>query len=215
MTTHSKPLFELTAGDLMCRKLVTVSQGMPLRDAAQLLVRSGVHGAPVTDAAGRLVGVLSMTDLARWAVKSADPLAPPPACPYQERLHGLGGGTKVLCRLPSGTCPLQGRETGPDGWTDIVCREPDGVPTDWQVVELTALPADDVRYHMTADPVTVGEGADLRTIARVMTDASVHRVVVTDGQGHPVGVVSGSALVAALVYAPSPDAAGVPATASP
>lgn len=207
MVTHRKPLFELTAGDLMCRNLVTVRDGMPLRDAAQLLIRSSVHGVPVVDATGRCVGVLSMTDLARWAVKPADPLAPPPACSYQERLHGLGGGRKVLCRLPFGTCSLQGCQTGPGGRTDTVCREPDGVPTDWQVVDLDALPADDVRHHMTADPVTVNEGADIRTIARLMMDALIHRVVVTDDQNRPVGVVSGTDLIAALVYAPQPEPA--------
>jgi len=63
VTTHRKPLFDLTAGDLMCRNLVTVREGMPLRDAAHLLIRASVHGVPVVDAAGRCVGVLSMTDL--------------------------------------------------------------------------------------------------------------------------------------------------------
>ena len=207
MVTPRKPLFDLTAGDLMCRKVVTVREGMPLREAAQLLIRSSVHGVPVVDVAGRCVGVLSMTDLARWAVTPADPLAPPSACSYQERLHGLGGGQRVLCRLPFGTCSLQRRLAGTGGETDIVCSDPDGVPTDWQVVNLAALPADDVRHHMTAEPVTVGEEADIRAVAQLMTDAQNNRVVVTDAQNRPIGIVSGTDLIAALVYAPQPESA--------
>ena len=179
MFAHQKLLFELTAGDLMCRNPLTVREGVPLRDAAELLIRASVHGVPVVDPAGRCVGVLSMTDLARWAAKPADPLAPPPGCSYQRHQPGLGGRA------------------------DAVGRDPGAVPTDRQVVDLDALPADDVRHHMTADPVTVYEGADIRTIARLMTETEIHRVIVTDSFDHPVGVVSGSDLVAAVAYAPS------------
>lgn len=201
METHRKPLYELTAGDLMSRNLVTVREGMPLRDAAQLLIRASVHGVPVVDAGGRCVGVLSMTDLARWGMKRATPQTPPPvACSFQDRHQGPSGQSAVLCRLPYGTCSIQGRQAVPGGWADTICRDPNGVPTDWQVVELDVLPVEDVRHFMTADPVTVNEGADIRTIARLMTDALIHRVIVVDGQGHPVGVVSGTDLIAALVY---------------
>lgn len=208
METHRKLLYELIAGDLMSRNLVTVCEGMPLRDAAQLLIRASVHGVPVTDAGGRCVGVLSMTDVARWGVKRATPQTPPPvACTFQERHQGRGGQTTILCRLPPGACSLQGRQAVPGGWADTVCRDPHGVPTDWQVVELDVLPVEDVRHFMTADPVTVHEGADVRTIARLMTDALVHRVIVVDGERRPVGVVSGTDLIAALVRAPAPAGA--------
>ena len=108
--------------------------------------------------------------------------------------------------LPDGACSLQDRQAVPGGRTETTCRDPEGVPNDWQMLDVAALPAEDVRHFMTADPVTVNEGADIRTIARLMTDALVHRVVVIDAQNHPVGVVSGTDLIAALVYASEPEA---------
>jgi CBS-domain-containing membrane protein len=74
MVTTSKPLLMLTAGDLMSRDVVVVPQEMSLRAAAHLLARASISGAPVVDAKGRCVGVLSATDFVRWADK-------PPAVP--------------------------------------------------------------------------------------------------------------------------------------
>jgi CBS domain-containing protein len=61
-----KPLFELTAADVMSRELVTIPRKMSLHGAAHRLAQSQVSGAPVIDEQGRCVGVLSATDLVRW-----------------------------------------------------------------------------------------------------------------------------------------------------
>lgn len=63
MPTRRKPLFELTAADLMGPDLITLPADMPLREAGELLARGAVHGAPVVDATGRCVGVLSASDV--------------------------------------------------------------------------------------------------------------------------------------------------------
>jgi CBS domain-containing protein len=68
-------------------------------------------------------------------------------------------------------------------------------------VEPEALPAEEVGHCMTADPVTAPQDQPIRTLARRMLDASVHRVIVVDGDRRPVGVVSGTDLLAALAYA--------------
>jgi CBS domain-containing protein len=57
----------LTAGDLMTRDVVVVPEDMSLRTAAHLLAEAAISGAPVVDAEGRCVGVLSATDFVRWA----------------------------------------------------------------------------------------------------------------------------------------------------
>lgn len=49
----SKPLRELTAEDVMSRTLVRLPEAMPLREAARLLLRNHVGGAPVVDAQGK------------------------------------------------------------------------------------------------------------------------------------------------------------------
>jgi CBS domain-containing membrane protein len=62
MAAAKKPLRNLTAADLMSREVVAVTQTMPMQEAAQLIARHRISGAPVLDADGRCVGVLSATD---------------------------------------------------------------------------------------------------------------------------------------------------------
>jgi CBS-domain-containing membrane protein len=64
-----KPLSDMTAEDLMSCDVKTIPQDMPLRAAAQLLKREHISGAPVVNAEGRCVGVLSTTDFLTWAEK--------------------------------------------------------------------------------------------------------------------------------------------------
>jgi CBS-domain-containing membrane protein len=66
MKTIIKPILDLTADEIMSRDVVTIPSKMSLRAAAHLLAESHVSGAPVTDEAGRCVGVLSATDLVHW-----------------------------------------------------------------------------------------------------------------------------------------------------
>jgi CBS-domain-containing membrane protein len=49
--------------DIMSRNVFTLSEQASLEDAAWGLTANGVSGAPVRDKHGRLVGVLSKTDL--------------------------------------------------------------------------------------------------------------------------------------------------------
>jgi CBS domain-containing protein len=51
----------------MISPVVTIPQATPLREAARLLHRSNISGAPVVDAAGRCIGVLSSSDFVTWA----------------------------------------------------------------------------------------------------------------------------------------------------
>jgi CBS domain-containing protein len=69
------------------------------------------------------------------------------------------------------------------------------------MVEMDALPADDVRHYMTEEPVTVDPEAPIRRVARRMLEAAVQRVIVVDSAGGPVGVVSATDLVAAVAEA--------------
>jgi CBS domain-containing protein len=57
-----------------------------------------------------------------------------------------------------------------------------------------------VREHMTPDPVTAGPHTPIVMLARMMIDAHIHRIIVTDGEGRPIGVVSSTDVLAALVY---------------
>ncbi|MDO8485671.1 MAG: CBS domain-containing protein [Candidatus Limnocylindrales bacterium] len=62
MTNSTGPT---TVGELMAVNPIVIGANLPLDEAADLLDRHHISGAPVVDAAGSLVGVLSQTDLVR------------------------------------------------------------------------------------------------------------------------------------------------------
>ena len=67
--TVSKPLHSLTASDLMSDTVFVLPAEMSLQGAARLLSRANITGAPVVDAEGRCIGVLSATDFLHLAEK--------------------------------------------------------------------------------------------------------------------------------------------------
>ena len=54
----------ITAADLMSPEVLTVREDLPVADLAAFLMRHDITGAPVVDAEGRLVGVVSVVDIA-------------------------------------------------------------------------------------------------------------------------------------------------------
>lgn len=61
----------LTVGAVMTPFPVVVHRDMPLDEVAELLAQNDITGAPVVDADGLLVGVISQTDLVRTAAAGA------------------------------------------------------------------------------------------------------------------------------------------------
>jgi predicted transcriptional regulator len=156
--TETKPdLLHLRAVDLMSRNVVVVPQEMSLRAAARLLSGAQISGAPVVDADGRCVGVLSSTDFMRWT----------------ERADMSQGHTEP----------------------------PEDFCSEWQVVDYEDIPSDRVDCFMTADPVMVNVATSIRELARLMIDAHIHRLIVVDEFCKPVGIVSSTDILAAIVRA--------------
>jgi CBS domain-containing protein len=206
MAAVATELFSLTAADLMGPEVTTVPAGASLAAAAAALTAAGVRGAPVVDEAGRCIGVLTVSDLARRLGHDAPenqtvPL--PQTCAFQEECRGPGGETHVVCRLPPGSCALQRLDRGADGRALLGCDEPNTVCSDWQVVlTVPREPSPRVRDLMTTEIVAAPAETPIAELARLMTERHVHRVIVTGPGGTPVGVVSATDLVKALAGGP-------------
>jgi CBS domain-containing protein len=155
MIPSRKPLFELTARDLMTPTVLALPEKMRLPAAARLLRHEHVSGAPVIDAEGRCVGVLSTTDIMHWA-----------------EARFAGGGSATADSFLSGV--------------------------EWEVVEPEELPHDEVRDHMTANPVTVTQEAPIVRMAQMMLDGHIHRLIVLDDGDRPIGIVSATDILAAV-----------------
>jgi CBS domain-containing protein len=55
----------LYASDVMVKDVITVSESTPLKEVARLFGEKKITGAPVVNAQGELVGVISETDIIR------------------------------------------------------------------------------------------------------------------------------------------------------
>ena len=165
MVTTSKPLLTVNAADLMSPMVVTIPQDMSLRAAAHLLAQADISGAPVVDAQGRCVGVISARDFVDWAERGADAAK---------------------------------RGTG----------RPECYCSAWQLMATEALPSELVSNFMTADPVTVSPATLIGSLARMMVDARIHRLIVLDHIGRPVGVISSTDVLAAVARAARAHDAG-------
>lgn len=64
----------VTAREIMSADVVSVPQDMDLRDLSKLFLKKGFTGAPVVDARGDLVGVISQTDLVYYNLTRGDEL---------------------------------------------------------------------------------------------------------------------------------------------
>jgi len=68
--TQGKLLHALRVGDAMARKVFCCNAHDDISEAAKLMGQSGVRRLPVVDHEGRLIGLLSLDDLAHEAARS-------------------------------------------------------------------------------------------------------------------------------------------------
>jgi len=61
-----------TARDIMTTEVVSVHSGTSLRELERVFLEKGISGAPVVDEEGRLVGVISQTDLVYYHLTRSD-----------------------------------------------------------------------------------------------------------------------------------------------
>jgi len=80
MTSTRMALEETAAADLMTRDVLSVHPAMGVRELADFLTENEISGVPVIDAQGKLVGVVSATDIAQkgggegnYALDQSDP----------------------------------------------------------------------------------------------------------------------------------------------
>jgi CBS-domain-containing membrane protein len=81
------------------------------------------------------------------------------------------------------------------------------VCADWQMVDLETVPVDEVCRFMTTDLVTSLPGAPIGDLAQHMLDAHIHRIIITDALGRPIGVVSSTDILAAVAHCSSEQTA--------
>jgi CBS domain-containing protein len=75
----------MEAREIMSKDVVAVAPEMLVDEAADLLLRYRIHGAPVVDGADQIVGMVSFTDLAaRRGQMVREVMAPDPVCASED-----------------------------------------------------------------------------------------------------------------------------------
>jgi CBS domain-containing protein len=116
----------ITAADLMNPEVLTVPDDMTVRELARFLVDNDITGAPVEDDAGRLVGVVSVFDIARLVGEDGDDFE------LEEREEAAGG---------NGATDLEGLDEELDGdEDDDLLVEDIMTPAVWSVPEEATVP---------------------------------------------------------------------------
>lgn len=129
----------LRVSDVMARSVVTVREDAPLNEAAEMMFGKGISGAPVINAQGTCVGMISAVDFMR-----------------RQR----------------------------QAWEDDDSAEQEVVG-----------------QLMSRGARTVRPDSTLLDAARMMCDAHIHRLPVTESNGQIVGILTSLDVVAALVNA--------------
>ena len=155
-----------------------------------------------------LTSTKSLLDLTAFDLMSRDVVTIPQSMSLRAAVHMLAqaqvGGAPVVD--DGGRCVGMLSATDLVRWVDRgeqVRPEPSLAFSgctccDWEMVDLHLLPPDAVSRFMTPDVVTASPDAHIGKLSRWMLDAQIHRIVITDEQGKPVGVVSTTDVLAAV-----------------
>lgn len=147
----------LTAKDIMSTDPVCVTASTRMRELARILTEHDIAGVPVVDQQGRVIGVVSKSDLVRLCIEGMQDV--PPASLLA-----------VFAR-----------------------RASDDLDGDANVEPLVC-----VEEFMTSPAVTVRPEVPVETVAHVMFDHHVHRVVVVDADMFPLGIITSMDMLGVL-----------------
>ncbi len=168
----------LTVRDVMGSRVVSVSPDDPVRELATVLSREGVSGVPVLERDGRIVGVVSATDVVRLAARAEEIPAGHPAWDQPVLPEEADDDAAVAYLIARGV---------PVDFTDPGLAPPDG----------ERYGAYTVRDLMT--PVAFGVAPDdsVADLARFLLRGRIHRALVVE-DGILVGIVTPFDILRAL-----------------
>jgi CBS domain-containing protein len=145
----------IQAGDIMQTRVVTFSPSTPIDEAVQTFEDQRISGAPVVDERGRLVGMLSLTDVARPE-------------------HVKSGRTSAAGASMALTAPSDDSQEDEMDEEDVVLSMDDYDPG------MRDRPT--VGDWMSTEVIHVGPDWTLPRICRLMVKERIHRVPVVEAR---------------------------------
>ena len=154
--------------DIMTRDVVTLDPTLSIRDAMELLANRHLGGAPVI-AGGKIVGLVSMTDLLQFAASLPDP-------PVERRIEASWEEPEPTSTRSDDADAAFYAELWSDAGAETVEQFTMVDGPEWSVLEEHT-----VSEIMTRDVRSLSPATGVLEAAAVMTDERIHRVLVTDG----------------------------------
>jgi len=182
---------EATVGDVMTRDVAVARTRDTLAFAGQVILWRGIRHLPIVDPDGRLVGMLSDADLLEHLLEGpagSRPVAEFMSCPVTT--VGLDVPVVAAARLMSeakiGALPvMKGDKLVGLLTTSDVLAERGRAPRKSHV-STTPRAGDVMRRHL----LTVLPTSTLESAIAKLLDANLRHLVVVDGEGHILGIVS-------------------------
>ena len=186
--------------DIMATQLLTVPASMGHLEAYRLMMERRIRHLPVTDADGKIIGIITESDYVRSL--GAD---------YYVRMKDVASVMAPVTLMGPGDSLRQA--LGLLSRSDVTCvvvvvensggdQDRLGILTERDVVRLLRkdVDADQSRLSevMTSPVVTVSRDATLFDASEILAERRIRRVVVVDGDGHPVGILSQHEIVKGL-----------------
>jgi CBS domain-containing protein len=171
--------------DIMTRDVLTLAPDLSLRDALSVLVTKHISGAPVVRQ-GKVVGVVSLTDLAEFASASSGVPTERPVSPAwdEEESDELTEGAEPASAFFA--------EMWDDAGADVDERMAESANPEWNALEQAT-----VGEVMSRDVLSMPSDTPVEDAADFMRSATIHRVLVM-ADGKLEGIVSTSDIAAAV-----------------
>lgn len=163
----------LTARDIMSRSVKTVPPDMSLAELERHLLAERVSGAPVVDAAGRLLGVVSRSDILKQITVGLTLAEHMLSADYYSDISGfsnLGAGDR-----------------------------PEAETTQEEKVVGARLLEGHVSEAMVDNLISVGPDTPVEDVAQQMIERGIHRILVTDS-GTLLGLVTSTDIVRLVAF---------------
>lgn len=174
----------LTVQDIMQTEVATVAPEMTIRELAQFWNRHRISGAPVCDASGNVLGVVSATDLVRLAAEEPTP---------PDDLEPLD------LALPPEEEEGEGEEAA---WYYFLAREAPTLYTGAPVeIQEEVIDEVTVRDIMTPMIFHVSPQATVAELARFLLRGKIHRALVMAGN-KLIGIVTAFDVLRVVAEAP-------------
>jgi CBS domain-containing protein len=171
----------------MTKRIITVHEDDTTREIAATFDKNHIHGAPVVDDMGKMVGIVSESDLIKAAARSAN---------AEKKAEKIDAKFKPRS-------DLQGSQTGsfitPGGFIALL-RYKLGSSRDVEKDddEADSFRGDRAEDIMLKEVVTVGPDEPLKKAVQIMKRKGINRLPVVNKDGEPIGMITRADVIKAL-----------------